>query len=141
MDVRLRQRMLRNYRHMAPSKFYVFNQGVRKGIAGGKIPTSIWGGNPDLPGSYLTASEKHDDVFHEAKHGSDLVIMQRDALQQQIVEFLDEMASVLEAASVRNPELLLNSGYDLAKERRGSTRAKPVVNLPEVATSEHQGSN
>ena len=141
MDVRLRQRMLRNYRHMAPSKFYIFNQGVRKGIGSGKIPTSIWGANPDLPGWYLTASEKHDEVFHEAKHGSDVMIMQRDALQQQIVEFLDEMASVLEAASVRNVELLLNSGYDLAKERRGSTRPKPVVNLPEVATSEHQGSN
>ena len=141
MDVRLRQRMLRNYRHMAPSKFYIFNQGVRKGIASGKIPTAIWGANPELPGLYLAASEKHDEVFHEAKHGSDVMIMQRDALQQQIVEYLDEMASVLEAAAIRTPELLLNTGYDLAKERRGSPRAKPVANVPELATSEHQGSN
>jgi hypothetical protein len=92
-------------------------------------------------GLFLTASEKHDEVFHEAKHGNDVMIMQRDALQQQLVEYLDEMASVLEAAAVRNPELLLNSGYDLAKERRVSPRAKPTLNVPEAATSEHQGSN
>jgi hypothetical protein len=139
MDARSRQRLMRSYRHMAPSRFYVFNQGVRKGIP--KLPASIWVANPELPGLYLEASEKHDEVFHEARHGSDLMIMQRDALQNQIAEYLDEMASILEAAAIRNPELLVHSGYDLVRERRSAPRAKPVPENSEASAAEHQGSN
>lgn len=141
MDSRIRQRMLRNFRHMAPSKFYVFNQGVRKGISGGKIPASVWVANPDLPASYLATSEKHDEAFHEAKHGSDLAMMQRDLLQQQLVENLDEMASILEAAAIRSPDLLLYSGYDLAKDHRSPTRTKPALVAGEGTNTENQGSN
>lgn len=126
---------------MAPSKFYVFNQGVRKGISSGKIPASVWVANPELPGSYLATSEKHDEAFHEAKHGSDLAMMQRDLLQQQLVEYLDEMASILEAAAIRSPDLLLYSGYDLGKERRITSRAKPAPAPGEGANAESQANH
>ena len=140
MDARMRQRILHGYRHMAAGRFYVFNQGVRRGVSSGKIPASVWGANPDLPGKYLEASEQFDEIFHEAKHGSDLMLLQRDAVQRQIVEYLDEMAPFLEAGAVRNPELLINSGFDLAKERRSTSRTKPVP-TPDVSTTDHQGNN
>ncbi|MCM0083929.1 hypothetical protein L4X63_20305 [Geomonas sp. Red32] len=37
---------------------------------------------------------------------------------------LDEIASVLEGAAVRKPEILLSCGFDLTKERRKGTRSK-----------------
>lgn len=125
MAKQTQRRILRNYRNMAPSRFHAFNQRVRKALADNpKIPESTWASNTTLISSYLTASEKHDAVFHEAVLGSKLVIAEREVLQVQITDYLDEIASDLEAAAVRNPDMLLASGFDLAKERRSRTRTK-----------------
>jgi len=105
------------------------------------IPESIWAANPGLITAYFAASEKHDAVFHEAIYGSILMIAQREALQAELITYLDEIASVLEAATVRNPDLLLSSGFDLAKERRSSSRTKPTLSAAETASAEQAGSN
>ena len=84
---------------------------------------------------------KDERTFHEALYRSILVIAQRDALQAQLVEYLDEIAAVLEALAVRNPYLLLASGFDLVKERRSGTRTKPAQSTAEVSSAEQQGSN
>jgi len=132
-------RILRNYHSLGPGKFYVFNQRVRRALTGNpKIPASTWGANPDLITSYLAASEKHETVYHEACYGSSLVITERELLQQQLINYLDEIAADLEAEAVRNPEILLFAGFDLAKERRGaSTRKKVAHAAAEVSAAEH----
>jgi hypothetical protein len=115
--------ILRKYRSMGPGKFHAFNQRVRNGLANNaNIPELTWAGNPTLISSYLSVSDKHDATFHEASYGSKLMIAQRDALQAELVINLDEIASLLEAAAVRNPDLLLCTGFELGKERRGRSR-------------------
>jgi hypothetical protein len=105
---------------MAPGKFHVFNLKVSKGLTDNpKIPVSTWGSNPDLLTSYLTTSVKYDAVYHAASYGSVLDIAERELPQAQLINYLDEIAADLEAEAVRNPEMLLSSGFDLAKERRG----------------------
>ena len=134
-------RILRNYRNLPPSKFYNFNQKVKNGLTEqATIPEAAWGANPTLLSSYLSATEKYDAVYHEAIHGSRVVISEREILQAQLINNLDEIAAVLEAAAVRTPEILPASGFDLTKERRGHARAKaaqPVAEEAKVFNAEH----
>ena len=132
-------RILRNYRCMGPGKFHVFNQRVRKALTDNpKIPKSTWGANPGLLASYFAASDKHDAVYHAASYGSTLDIAERELLQKQLIIYLDEIAADLEAEAVRNPEMLLSSGFDLAKERRGiNTRKKAAQAAAEGTSAEH----
>lgn len=142
MTTHTKQRILRNYRNMPPSRFHAFNQKVRTNIADNQtIPESTWGTNPSLLTSYLTASEKHDTVYHQALYRSVLEIAERDVLQAQITIYLDEIASLLEAAAVRHPEMLLASGFDLTKERRSGTRAKAAKAASASSSTEVDGSN
>jgi hypothetical protein len=129
------QRVLRNYRNLAPGKFYNYNQKVRNGLTAtqANIPESVWAANPALLSSYLAASKKYDAVHLEASHGSRLVIAEREILQAQLVNYLDEIAAVLEAAAVRNPDILPACGFDLAKERRGHARTKGPLPISEEA--------
>lgn len=138
---RQQRRILRNYRNLTPSRFHAFNQRVRNALSdNGTFPESIWAANPALILLYFEASAKHDSTFHEALYRSILIIAQRDALQAQLIGYLDEIASVLEAAAVRTPDLLLATGFDLVKERRNGTRAKPAQVTAEVPGAEQQGS-
>ncbi len=59
--------------------------------------------------------------------GSKLVIAEREVLQAQLVIHLDEIASLLEMAAVRTPDILIASGFDLNKERRNHSRAKATA--------------
>lgn len=121
------RRILRNYRNLNPSKFHAYNQRIRNGLTNNpKIPESTWTANPTLMSSYSAASDKHDATYHQALYGSRLDIAERGVLQAQIVDYLDEIASILEAVAVRSSDVLLSSGFDLAKERRGQPRTKPT---------------
>lgn len=118
-----RSRILRNYRNVPPGRFHAFNQRVRNSLTDkSKISDVVWGTSLPLISSYVAVSDKYDPIYQEAAEGSRVVIAQRDVLQAQIVDYLDEIASILEAAAVRNPDILIVSGFDLAKERRA--RAK-----------------
>lgn len=134
MGKQFQPRIRRSYRSMTPAKFYSFNQRVRKRLSEpSNIAESAWAANTTLLSSYLSTSDKHAEVYHEAGYGSRLVISAREILQAQLIVNLDEIASVLEAESVRNPEVLLVSGFDLTKERRSSARAKEIVPVSEEA--------
>jgi hypothetical protein len=136
------RRISRGYRSLPPARFHAFNQRVYKGLTGNPlIPEPTWGANPGLILAYLATSEKHDAVYHEATFGSILVIAQQVALQAELILLLDEIAADLEAAAVRNPDILLSSGFDLSKERRTSSRAKPALHVVELPSGEHTGSN
>ena len=142
MGVQQQARALRNYRNLGPTKFFIFNQRVHRSLADNpNIPTSTWGAKPDLLTLYFAASDKYDAVFHEASYGSSLVIAQRDILQQQLVNYLNEIVADLEAEAVRNPDILLSSGFDLSKERRSRTRKKGPLIATEVMTGEHSEGN
>lgn len=142
MTTHSQPRILRNYRNLPPSRFHAFNQKVRKNLADNQtIPESTWGTNASLLSSYLTASDKHDTVYHHALYRSVLEIAERDVLQAQVINYLDEIASLLEAAAVRNPALLLASGFDLAKERRSGARAKAARAASALSATEGDGSN
>ncbi len=123
------KRIQRNYRTMNPGRFHAFNQKVKNGLtAHANLPESTWAANTTLMPSYLSTSDKHDAVYHESMHGSRLIISEREILQAQLIIQLDEIALVLEATAVRNPDVLLASGFDLTKDQRSSARAKG--NLP-----------
>ena len=129
----------RSYRNMAPTKFHGFNQRVRTALADKtRIPESIWAANATLLPSYLSAAEKHDAVYHESMLGSKLVIAEREVLQAQLLIHLDEIASLLEMAAVRTPDILIASGFDLTKERRGHPRAKATAAARIAAHTEHE---
>lgn len=118
-------RILRNYHNMGPTMFHGFNQRVYTALSDkSRFTDSFWAGNPGLITSYLTTSKKHDLTYHESLLGSKLVIAEREVLQAQLVLLLDELAAYLDLAAVRTPDMLLASGFDLSKERRGHTRAK-----------------
>ena len=141
MTVHDKSRILRKYRSMGAGKFHVFNQRVSTALKDNpKIPESIWGANPGLLASYLAVSVKYDTVFHLAGYGSILDIAERELLQAQLVNLLDEIAADLEAEAVRNPEVLLSSGFDLARERRGNARKKAATAAAEVSAAEQHGS-
>ena len=131
--------LMRGYRTMTPKNFHGFNQRVFIALSDHvKVPELIWAANPSLLENYLATSEKHDAVYHQASYGSRLDIAQREVLQAQLVAYLDEIASVLEAAAVRNPDVLLYSGFDLAKERRSSSRTtKAAIAAAEALAAEH----
>jgi hypothetical protein len=142
MDARLHKSILRGYRHLTPTKFFMFNQGVRQSLANNdKIPGGTWGSNPNLLALYFEVSDKYNLVFHEATYGSSREIAEREILQQQLVNYLDEIAADLEAEAVRNPDILLFCGFELTKERRSHNRKKAPLNADEVTTGEHHGNN
>jgi hypothetical protein len=144
MSADQRSRILRTYRHAAPSKFHFLNQKIFKGLTDNQnIPESAFSGNPTLLESYFGASKKHDDAYHRAAlYGSKLDIAERDILQAQNIEYLDEIAMILEGVAFYNPTILLTSGFELAKERRSHPRTKvPQVASEEVKASEQQPSS
>lgn len=133
------QQLLRNYRQIGPTAFHAFNQRVATALADNtRIPDSVWAGNPGLLQSYLAASAKHDSVYHESMLGSKLVINEREVLQAQLVILLDEIALLLEMAAVRNPGILVASGFDCGKEKRGHPRNKTVPAAPSAVQAESE---
>lgn len=119
------QRIVRFYRNMPPTKFHEFNGRVATALADKtRFPDTIWAANPKLLASYLATSAKYDAVYHESMLGSKLVIAERELLHAQLLINLDEIASILEVVAVRNPEILIASGFTLSKERRGRSSVK-----------------
>lgn len=118
-------RILRNYRSKTPSQFYTILLRVWKCLTDNPhIPGSVWAANPELLSLFLALAAKYHEVYQRASsYSSKLDIAEREAIQAQLIAYMDEIASVLEAAAVRNPEVLITSGFDLAKEHRIITRA------------------
>ncbi|HJV36786.1 hypothetical protein [Geomonas sp.] len=132
-------RIMRSYRYGTPSKFHEVNQRVSASLTDNdKFPESTWGANPTLLPTYLATSKKQNEVYLRARHGSRLDIAEREVLQAQLIQLLDEIALVLEAAAIRNPEILLHSGFELAKERRSRPRVKAPITVSEASVGEHQ---
>ncbi|QWV93440.1 hypothetical protein KP004_20125 [Geomonas oryzisoli] len=118
-------RILRSYRCKSPSRFYNIMLRVWKCLTDNpRIPGSVWAAHPELLQLFLALAAKYHEVYQRASlYSSKLDITEREILQSQLIQYMDEIASVLEAAAIRNPEVLLVSGFDLTKERRNLTRS------------------
>jgi hypothetical protein len=126
------RRILREYRFWKCSKLHALTQRVRKALTDNTdIPSSVWVNHPDLLPLFFAAADKLDVVYHESLLRSIVAIAAREAIERELIGYLDLIASLLEAAAVLNPDILLTSGFNLAKERRGHSRAKqpPAVAL------------
>lgn len=134
-------RIMRSYRHMPPTKFHQFVSRVRTALSDkNRIPDSVWGANLSLIITFFAAADKHDYVFHESMHGSRIVIAEREVLQAQLIIYLDQIASLLEMIAVTNPDILLVSGFDIAKERRTHPRNKAEIEAHNATQAEkHDG--
>lgn len=118
------RKIKRNYRHGSPAKQLAFVRRVRHAIANGKYANEPW------VQAFLACSDKYDLAYNIAFNGDRLLIAERDRIWEELVVTLDEMAARLEAESVRNPELLLSSGFDLTSAPNRSTRSRQRLSAP-----------
>lgn len=127
-------RILRSYRNKAPSRFYNILLKVWKCLTDNpKIPAAVWAAHPELLSSFLAEAAKYHEVYQRASlYSSKLDIAAREVLQAQLVDHMDEIASVLEAASIRNPEVIVTSGFELCKDHRTISR----TNIPQTPSED-----
>jgi len=113
----------------SPARFMAFCKKVQHALAD----------NPNLPDSitpflkqYFEKVDNLDTIYHLALDGGRSLIRERESLSQEIVVLLDQMASILEAAFILNPDALLTTGFTVTKERRSTIRVK----LPLIAPAD-----
>ena len=99
------------------------------------ITDAVWMENPDLLRTFCTVVVVLRKAYHTALNGGKNEIMDRDNIWQKAMGLLDEIALDLEAASVRNPAILPNSGFDTTKGQRKSPSKK---RMPLTASAEFQ---
>lgn len=127
----MQKRIKRDYRKGSPAKFFFFCQNLKRCLTD----------NPNYPDSVLGATrqrlfEKVDAfvvAYGLASNGDRILIRDRDKLMQEIMVILDEVASLLDAASIRNPDALLTTGFTITQERRAHIRAPklPLTSPPD----------
>lgn len=130
-----RQRIKRDYRQLqnSPSKFLPACKKVKQSLIDRKnFPDSWWGPNLDLRDQFVEKVDALEVSCHLASDGSRSLIRERDKLIEEVMHMLDEIASLLDAGAVRNPDVLVNSGFTLAKERRSTNRRR----LPLTASTD-----
>jgi hypothetical protein len=139
--VSMQRRMVkRDFRRTSsPANFFTFCKKVQHALTD----------NPNLPDSFAPLrqqySEKVDSLettHHLALDGGHSLIREREKLSQEIVVLLDQMASVLEAAFILNPDALLTTGFAVTQERRSPNRVRLPLKSPtdfNVANSGERG--
>uniref|UniRef100_C6E5Y8 Uncharacterized protein n=1 Tax=Geobacter sp. (strain M21) TaxID=443144 RepID=C6E5Y8_GEOSM len=114
------KRISRDFRRCSPAKFFSLCQRVKRSLTGNNnYSDSVLG----AVGQQLF--EKVDAFvvsYGLASNGDRVLIRERDRLKQEIIVILEEVASLLEAASIRNPDALLTTGFTITQERRSHPR-------------------
>ncbi|UFS71252.1 hypothetical protein LPW11_03435 [Geomonas sp. RF6] len=127
------RRIKREYRRSSPAKFLSFCQKVRHSLTDNvNYPESLWSASAGLLQRYFEKVDQFEAAYHLAINGDRNLIRERDKLAEEVVTMLDEIAALLEAASVRNPDALFTTGFSVIQERRAFNRVK----LPLVAPSD-----
>ncbi|HJV33425.1 hypothetical protein [Geomonas sp.] len=137
------RKIKRDYHKLSPSKALTFFKRVRHCLTENEnFPDSTWGANTTTRGQYSEAVDGYEDAFNGAINGDRLLVADRNRKQDEIVVMLDEIASHLEAVSVRNPDSLLTSGFNVVQERRLGNRVRLPLSAStdfKVANLEHRG--
>ena len=128
----MRRRIKRTYRQQkSPAKALSFCKRVKQALTDNPhIPDSFWGGHSGIKQRYFEAVDRYEVAYHLAINGDRLLIRERDKLMAEIILMLDEIASQVEAGSVRNPEALFTSGFHLTKERTSSSKMREPLVAP-----------
>ena len=129
----MQPRVKHDYRHMGgtPTKFQGFCQKVKQSLTGNpNYPDLVWGANTNLREQYFEQVDRLGVACHVASGGDRNLIRDRDKLIQEVILTLDEIASLLEAASVRNPDALFTTGFSVSQERRATSRARLPLTAP-----------
>lgn len=124
----MRQRIIRDYRQMtSPTKFLAFNKKVKHSLTDNRnYPETATA----LLQQYFQRVDDYEKIYHLALDGSRTQIRERDRLREEIVVLLDQIASILEAAHILNPDALLTTGFTVTQERRSSNRVKLSLEAP-----------
>lgn len=143
----MQQRRIKRDFHQkqSPAKFLSFTQKVKLSLTDNpNYPDSTWVGNTSLRQRYFEQVERLEVSSHLAGNGDRVLIRERDKLTKEIVLTLDEIASLLESVSVRNPDALFSTGFAVTQERRKNpNRARPLLVAPSdftVVNTVEQGS-
>lgn len=133
----MQRRIKRDYRRYGPKEFLSFAQKVQLCLFGNKnYPDSIWGINVALLQKYIELVTALATAYRLASNGDRLLIRERDKLMEEIIALLDEMASFLEAVSMRNPDALYTTGFNIAQERRSHRRTRlPLTSPPDFTVT------
>ena len=131
----MKRRIMRNFRQIgSPARFLAFCKKVLHAMAD----------NPNVPDSVLSLLKQFiekvanlDTIYHLALDGGRTLIRERENLSEEIVVLLDQMASLLEAAFILNPDALLTMGFTVTQERRSTNRVK----LPLIAPTDFNVAN
>jgi hypothetical protein len=125
----------RDFRQLgSPAKFLAFVKKVQHGLTNNSNhPDSV----AALVQQYFEKADRLDTTHHQALDGSRALIREREKLSEEIVLLLDQIASILEAAFIQNPDALLATGFTVTQERRNSNR----VRLPLVAPADFNVAN
>jgi len=121
-----RKMIKRDFRHMrSPARFLSFCRKAKHGLTDTpNLPDSI----AALLQQYFEQVDRFEPIYYAALDGGHSVIREREKLSQEIVVLLDQIASVLEAAFILNPDALLTTGFTVTQERRSTSRVKlPLV--------------
>ena len=131
----MQRRIKRDFRRTSlAAKFLAFCKKVLHGLSvTPNLPDTI---APYLQ-QYVAKVDSLDTTYHQALDGAHSLIREREKLSQEIVVLLDQMASVLEAAFILDPDALLTTGFTVTQERRSTNR----VRLPLVAPSNFNVAN
>lgn len=125
------KRIKRDYRRFAPAKFFSFCQKVRRCLTdNSNYPDPVFG---SVRQQLFEKVDAFVVSYGLASNGDRILIRDRDKLIQEIIAILDEVASLLDAASVRNPDALLTTGFTITQERRAHSRTPklPLTSPPD----------
>ena len=130
----MQRRIKRDYRQRSsPAKFLSFSKKVKLSLTDNlNYPDSTWGAHTTLRQQYFEKVDGLEVSCHLASNGDRLLIRERDKLIQEIILMMDEIASFLEAASIRNTDALMSTGFSVTQERRTPNRTRlPLVAPPD----------
>jgi hypothetical protein len=126
-----KRRVKRDYRQLAPAKFLSFAVKVRLSLTNNpNYPESMWGGADGILHRYSNGVDELEVKHHLASDGGHTLIRDRDKLREEIIQMLDQIASLLEGASILNPDALLSTGFSITQERRSTPRVRLPLQAP-----------
>lgn len=127
------RKIKRDYHKLSPGKALTFYKKVDHCLTDNEnFPEETWGANTTTRRQYSEGVGKYEVSFNGAINGDRVLAAERNKIQEELNVMLDEIACHLEAVSVRNPDALLTSGFNVIQERRATSRVK----LPLSASSD-----
>lgn len=127
----VRKRIKRNFRKVTPTQLLNFCLKVKRGLTDNVYLSEVfWAMYGPLRQRLFEATDKYEAAYQVATDGAKSQIRERDKIAEDLIALLDEMASALESASFRDPDVLNSTGYDITVERRNTPRVKPPLASP-----------